>query len=326
MIPFLDIKAINQPYQEAFRKKMNLFFEKGWYILGEEVKAFEEEFAAYCGSEYCVGVGNGLDAIVLTFKAYIELGNLQKGDEIIVPANTYIASILGILHADLVPVLVEPDLNTYNIDPKLIEAKITAKTKGILVVHLYGQLAAMDEIMEIGYRHNLLIIEDAAQSHGLSFKGSHTRTFSFYPGKNLGALGDAGAVVTNDEKLAKTIKSLSNYGSHRKYYNDYIGYNSRLDELQAAFLRVKLPHLAAENEKRRAIANRYLAGIRNRKIIVPVCSEDHVFHLFVIRSENRDNLQKYLADSGIQTQIHYPVAPHKQEGMKAFHYLSLPVT
>ncbi|MEW5676007.1 DegT/DnrJ/EryC1/StrS family aminotransferase [Flavobacterium enshiense] len=326
MIPFLDIKAVNKPYDIKFQEKLKQFLEKGWYILGDEVEAFEEEFAACTGSEYCIGVGNGLDAITLTFNAYIEMGNLEKGDEIIVPANTYIASILGILHAGLVPVLVEPNLETYNIDPKGIEEKITAKTKGILVVHLYGQLADMEAIMEIGYKYNLLIVEDAAQAHGLLFKGSHTRTFSFYPGKNLGALGDAGAVVTNDEKLATTIKSLSNYGSEQKYYNDYIGYNSRLDELQAAFLRVKLPFLAAENERRSAIANRYLSEIKNDKILLPVCSADHVFHLFVIRTENREALQKYLADNGIQTLIHYPVAPHKQKAMEAFHHLSLPIT
>jgi len=326
MIPFLDIKAINKPYEEAFREKMDLFLEKGWYILGDEVKAFEEEFAAYVSSKYCIGVGNGLDAITLTFKAYIEMGNLQIGDEIIVPANTYIASILGIIHAGLIPVLVEPDTNTFNINPRLIEEKITSRTKGIMVVHLYGQLADMDAVMDIGYKYNLLIVEDAAQAHGLSFKGSHTRTFSFYPGKNLGALGDAGAVVTNDEKLAQTIKSLSNYGSQQKYYNDYLGFNSRLDELQAAFLRVKLPYLNLENEKRKAVAKRYLSEIKNEKITLPVCSADHVFHLFVIRTENREALQKYLADNGIQTQIHYPVAPHKQEAMKAFHHLALPVT
>ena len=328
MIPFLDIKAINQPYERAFQEKLSAFLEKGWYILGDEVKAFEEEFAAYCGSKYCVGVGNGLDAIVLTFKAYIELGNLQKGDEIIVPANTYIASILGVLHADLVPVLVEPDLNTYNIDPKRIEAKITSKTKGILVVHLYGQLADMGAIMDIGYKHNLLIVEDAAQAHGLQFEGSHTRTFSFYPGKNLGALGDGGAVCTNDEQLAKTIKSLSNYGSEKKYYNDYLGYNSRLDELQAAFLRVKLPHLNSENEKRRAMAKRYLSEIKNPEIVLPFYdgSGNHVFHLFVIRTAKRDALQNYLSENGIQTLIHYPVAPHRQKAMTAFHHLSFPIT
>ncbi|MGX7668379.1 DegT/DnrJ/EryC1/StrS family aminotransferase [Flavobacterium pedocola] len=328
MIPFLDIKAINKPYEKAFHEKMNSFLEKGWYILGDEVTDFEKEFAAYCGSNFCVGVGNGLDAITLTFKAYIEMGNLSEGDEIIVPANTYIASILGILHAGLVPVLVEPDTTTYNIDPKRIEEKITSKTKGMLIVHLYGQLAAMEVIMKIGYKHDLLIVEDAAQAHGLVFKGSHTRTFSFYPGKNLGALGDAGAVITNDEKLAKTIKSLSNYGSQRKYYNDYLGFNSRLDELQAAFLRVKLSGLADENDKRRAVAKRYLLEIKNDKITLPYWdgTDNHVFHLFVIRTENREALQNYLSENGIQTLIHYPVAPHKQVGMKAFHHLSLPIT
>ncbi len=328
MIAFLDIKAINAPFEAAFQEKLKHFLEKGWYILGDEVKAFEEEFASYCGSKYCVGVGNGLDAITLTFKAYIELGMLQKGDEIIVPANTYIASILGIMHAGLVPVLVEPDLTTYNINPKRIEEKITSKTKGILVVHLYGHLADMELIMKIGYKHNLLIVEDAAQAHGLPFKGSHARTFSFYPGKNLGALGDGGAVVTNDEKLAKTIKSLSNYGSQQKYYNDYLGFNSRLDELQAAFLRTKLPSLATENEKRRAVAKRYLSEIKNDKIVLPFYdgSDNHVFHLFVIRTSKRDELQQYLSENGIQTMIHYPVAPHQQKAMKDFHHLSFPIT
>ncbi|WP_313805349.1 DegT/DnrJ/EryC1/StrS family aminotransferase [Flavobacterium sp.] len=328
MISFLNLKAINKQYEEVFQEKMKDFLEKGWYILGDEVTAFEKEFAAYCGSKYCIGVGNGLDAIILSFKAYIEMGNLQIGDEIIVPANTYIASILGIMHAGLVPVLIEPDLATYNINPALIEEKITSKTKGILVVHLYGQLADMDAIIEIGYKHDLLIVEDAAQGHGLSFKGSHTRTFSFYPGKNLGALGDAGAVVTNDEKLAKTIKALSNYGSSQKYHNEYIGFNSRLDELQAAFLRVKLPYLKKENESRRTIAKRYLTEIKNDKIQLPFYddTDSHVFHLFVIRTGNRNQLQQYLTDNDIQTLIHYPVAPHKQASMKEFHHLNYPIT
>ncbi|ESU22439.1 aminotransferase [Flavobacterium enshiense DK69] len=328
MIKFLDINAINKPFEPEFQEKLKDFLATGWYILGDEVKAFEEEFAAFCGSKYCVGVGNGLDAIILAFKAYIEMGNLQEGDEIIVPANTYIASILGIIHAGLVPVLVEPDAATFNIDPKEIEAKISSKTKGMLIVHLYGQLAPMDEIMEIGYKYDLLIVEDAAQGHGLQLKGSHTRTFSFYPGKNLGALGDAGAVVTNDEKLAKTVKAISNYGSEKKYYNDYLGYNSRLDELQAAFLRIKLPHLAAENNKRRAVAKRYLLEIKNDKIVLPFYdgSDNHVFHLFVIRTEKREALQQYLLDNNIQTMIHYPVAPHRQKAMERYHHLSLPVT
>ena len=328
MIPFLDINAINKPYESAFHDKLQSVMDKGWYILGKEVAIFEENFAKYCGMNYGVGLANGLDAIILIFKAYIELGILQKGDEIIVPANTYIASILGILHADLVPVLVEPNIDTYNIDPDLIEAKISSKTKGILVVHLYGQLSPMDRIIEMGYKHNLLIVEDAAQGHGLVFKGSHTSAFSFYPGKNLGALGDGGAVITNDEELAKTIRSLSNYGSQTKYYNDYKGFNSRLDELQAAFLNCKLPYLADDNEKRRLIAKRYISEIKNEKIILPSWdfSNNHVFHVFVIRTKNRSHLQDYLTRNNIQTLIHYPLPPHKQKALVEFSHLSLPIT
>ena len=328
MISFLDIHKINKPYEEAFQNKLKQVMDSGWYILGNEVKVFENNFANYCKSKYCIGVGNGLDAITLSFLAYIENGNLQKGDEIIVPANTYIASILGILQAGLVPVLVESDLDTFNIDPKLIEEKISAKTKGILVVHLYGQLANMDDIIEIGYKYDLLIVEDCAQAHGLNFKGSHTRTFSFYPGKNLGALGDGGAVVTNDFKLAETINKLRNYGSEKKYYNELIGFNSRLDEIQAAFLNCKLPNLNSDNNRRREIANAYFSEINNEKIILPGCKElkDHVFHLFVIRTKNREELQKYLSNNGIQTLIHYPVAPHKQQAMKDWNSLSFPIT
>ncbi len=328
MIPFLDLHKINKPYEEAYQNKLKEVMDRGWYILGEEVNEFEKNFAAYCKSKYCIGVGNGLDAITLSFLGYIENGNLQKGDEIIVPANTYIASILGILHAGLVPVLVEPDIDTFNIDPKLIEEKISTKTKGILVVHLYGQLANMDQIIEIGYKHDLLIVEDCAQAHGLNFNGSHTRTFSFYPGKNLGALGDAGAIVTNDEKLSNTIIKLRNYGSEKKYYNEFIGYNSRLDELQAAFLNCKLPNLDLDNEKRRFVANRYLSEIKNEKIKLPSCLDlsNHVFHLFVIRTENREELQKYLSENGIQTLIHYPVAPHKQKAFSEWNDLSFPIT
>jgi dTDP-4-amino-4,6-dideoxygalactose transaminase len=328
MIPFLDINAINKPYESAFHDKLQSVMDKGWYILGKEVTIFEENFAKYCGMNYGVGLANGLDAIILIFKAYIELGILQKGDEIIVPANTYIASILGIVHADLVPVLVEPNIDTYNIDPDLIEAKISSKTKGILVVHLYGQLSPMDRIIEIGCKHNLLIVEDAAQGHGLTFKGSHSSAFSFYPGKNLGALGDGGAVITNDKELAQTIKSLSNYGSQTKYYNDYKGVNSRLDELQAAFLNCKLPHLDDDNEKRRAVAKRYLTEIKNDKIILPFWdfSNNHVFHLFVIRTKNRSHLQDYLTKNNIQTLIHYPLPPHKQKALVEFSHLSLPIT
>ncbi|MES2810955.1 MAG: DegT/DnrJ/EryC1/StrS family aminotransferase [Bacteroidota bacterium] len=328
MIPFLDIKKINERYETAFQEKLKSVMNSGWYILGNEVKVFEQRFANFCNMKHCVGVGNGLDAIVLTFRAYIELGLLQKGDEIIVPANTYIASILAILQADLVPILVEPNIDTYNINPDLIEEKITAKTKGILVVHLYGQLADMDKIIELGYKYNLLIVEDAAQAHGLPFKGSHARTFSFYPGKNLGALGDGGAVVTNDSTLAKMISKLRNYGSEIKYYNENIGYNSRLDELQAAFLNCKLDHLKEDNDKRRQIAKRYIEEVKNDKITLPKWdfSDTHVFHLFVIRTENRDQLQKYLSENRIQTLIHYPVPPHKQVALESWNHLSFPIT
>ena len=282
MIQFLDLKKINERYETAFQEKLKAVLEKGWYILGNEVAAFESNFASYCGTKYCIGVGNGLDALTLIFKGYIQLGKLQKGDEVIVPANTYIASILAILQADLVPVLVEPRLETYNINPDLISEKITPKTKAILAVHLYGQLAEMDAINEIANQNNLLVIEDAAQAHGaISNQESKIKNqkssvaYSFYPGKNLGALGDGGAVTTNDLDLAKTIRSLRNYGSETKYYNDCIGVNSRLDELQAAFLNVKLPNLDAENEHRRTIAKRYLSEIKNEKIILPQCHWDY---------------------------------------------------
>jgi dTDP-4-amino-4,6-dideoxygalactose transaminase len=328
MIKFLDLQQLNLSYQKQFQEKMKLVLDKGWFILGDEVKSFETNFANYCGSKYCIGVGNGLDALVLIFKAYIQLGKLQKGDEVIVPANTYIASVLAILQADLVPVLVEPKLETYNINPDLIEEKITSKTKAILLVHLYGQLCEMDEIIAIGYKHDLLIIEDAAQAHGLIFKGSHTRAFSFYPGKNLGALGDGGAITTNDAELAKVLFSLRNYGSEKKYHNEFVGINSRLDELQAAFLNVKLPNLDADNDKRRSIAKRYLSEIKNDKIVLPTWdfSNNHVFHLFVVRTENRNDLQDYLLKNGIETVIHYPIPPHKQKAFPEWNNLSFPIT
>ncbi|MFV8359270.1 DegT/DnrJ/EryC1/StrS family aminotransferase [Flavobacterium sp. LS1P3] len=348
MIPFLDLKKINEPYETAFQEKMKSVLDNGWYILGNEVKEFESSFAKYCGAKYCIGTGNGLDALVLIFKGYIQLGKLQKGDEVIVPANTYIASILAILQADLIPVLVEPKLETYNINPDLILEKITSKTKAILVVHLYGQLAEMEEINQIAFANDLLVVEDAAQAHGAiseveSQKSKvesldtyklipKTQAYSFYPGKNLGALGDAGAVITNDSELAKVIQSLRNYGSEAKYYNDYIGVNSRLDELQAAFLNVKLPFLNADNEKRKTIAKRYLSEIKNEKIILPIVSlrgtkqSNHVFHLFVIRTQNRIDLQDYLHQNGIQTVIHYPVPPHNQKALSFLNHLSFPIT
>jgi dTDP-4-amino-4,6-dideoxygalactose transaminase len=328
MIKFLDLQKLNQPFETQFLSKTKEFLNRGWYILGDEVKQFEQSFAKYSNAKYCIGVGNGLDALVLILKAYIQLGNLQKGDEVIVPANTYIASVLAILQADLVPVFVEPNIETYNINPDLISEKITSKTKAILLVHLYGQLAKMDAIMALSNQYNLLIIEDAAQGHGLPFVGNYPRAFSFYPGKNLGALGDGGAITTNDDQLAERIFSIRNYGSNQKYHNDYIGVNSRLDELQAAFLNVKLPHLNAENEARKKIAKRYLSEIKNAKIVLPTCEnfEKHVFHLFVIRTENRDDLQEYLLKNGIETLIHYPIPPHQQKALPDFNQLSLPIT
>lgn len=328
MIKFLDLHKTNLPYQEAFQQKLQQILEKGWFILGDEVKAFESNFAQYTNAKHCIGVGNGLDAMFLIFKGYMQLGLLQKGDEVIVPANTYIASILAILQADLVPVLIEPELETYNINPHLISEKITSRTKAMLIVHLYGQLADMDALIEVGYKHDLLIIEDAAQAHGLTFKGSHARAFSFYPGKNLGSLGDAGAITTNDDALAGIVKAMRNYGSEQKYYNEIIGVNSRLDELQAAFLNVKLPHLEKENAQRRLIAKRYLTEINTDKIVLPLCEnfENHVFHLFVIRTENRIDLQDYLKQKNIETLIHYPVPPHQQKALSGWNSLSFPVT
>ena len=338
MIKFLDLQQLNLGYQEQFQEKMKLVLDKGWFILGDEVKTFESNFADYCGSNHCIGVGNGFDALVLIFRGYIQLGKLQKGDQVIVPANTYIASILAILQADLVPVLVEPKLETYNINPDLIQGKITSQTKAILAVHLYGQLAEMEAIIAIAKQNNLLVIEDAAQSHGAV--SNHRKAgnladaaaFSFYPGKNLGALGDAGAITTNDVALAKVIFAMRNYGSEQKYHNEYIGINSRLDELQAAFLNVKLPNLDKENNTRQAIAKRYLAEIKNEKIILPTwdLSGNHVFHLFVVRTSERDRLQSYLKQNNIETLIHYPIAPHKQKAFASetsgWSSLSYPIT
>ena len=289
---------------------------------------------------YCIGVGNGLDALELILRAYKEMGIFQNGDEVIVPANTYIASILAISENNLVPVLVEPDINTYLIDPDLIEAKISKKTRAIMVVHLYGQTCQMDKINLIARKHNLKVVEDSAQSHGAFFDGKKSGNlgdasgFSFYPGKNMGALGDAGAVTTNDDELAEVIRALGNYGSHKKYENLYKGVNSRLDELQAAILRVKLRHLDAENRTRREIADFFSNNIKNAEIILPVQdttleikkSLNHVWHLFVIRTNDRIKLQKLLLDNGIQTLIHYPLPPHKQKAYAEWNHMSFPVT
>jgi dTDP-4-amino-4,6-dideoxygalactose transaminase len=343
MIRFLDLKKINERYETAFQDTLKSVLERGWYILGKEVESFENNFATYCKTQHCVGVGNGLDALILIFRGYIELGKLQKGDEVIVPANTYIATILAVLAADLVPVLVEPRIETYNINPDLIPEKITPKTKAILAVHLYGQLAEMERIHTIAEQNNLLVIEDAAQAHGIPLSpeggmndvekappsgagGAHA--YSFYPSKNLGALGDGGAVVTNDAQLAKVIQSLRNYGSETKYQNEFIGVNSRLDEIQAAFLNLKLSNLDTDNDKRRSIAKRYLTEIKNDKIILPFWdfSKNHVFHLFVIRTSRRAELQVYLQQHGIETVIHYPIPPHKQKALAQMNALSFSIT
>ena len=332
VIPFLDLKQVNAQYRKELIEVVTSVIDSGWYIQGEQVKTFEKEFASYCGSSHCIGVANGLDALILIFRAYKELGKLKEGDEVIVPANTYIASILAITENRLKPVFVEPDEQTYNLDPKLVERAITSKTKAILAVHLYGQLADMPAIIKIAKKHKLLVIEDSAQAHGASINGKKSGNwgdasgFSFYPGKNLGALGDAGAVTTDDEELAATIRALGNYGSSKKYKNSCKGINSRLDEIQAAMLRIKLKYLNNEIEKRRGVANYYLENIKNKNVILPVVSTNSVWHLFVIRTQTRKELQKYLLDNKIQTLIHYPLPPHKQSAYKEWNNDTYPIT
>jgi len=322
MIKFLDLLAINKVHEEPLKAAFSRVLNSGWYIMGNELSSFENEFKKYCGVEYAIGVANGLDALILIIRAYKELGTFKEGDEILVASNTYIASILAISANGLVPILVEPDLKTYNIDPELLESKITDRTVAILPVHLYGQLCEMNSIMEIATKYRLKVIEDCAQAHGATCSNGkragafgHAAGFSFYPSKNLGAIGDSGAVTTSDEDLANTIKALLNYGSHKKYENKYKGINSRLDELQAALLSVKLSSLDAETEKRKKIAFRYLNEIKNTKIILPYVKEtnSHVWHLFVIRTDNRDYLQEFLLQNGIQSVVHYPIPPHLQE-------------
>ena len=338
MIPFLDLKNINQQYREELIAACTRVIDSGWYIGGKELEQFEQNFAEYCGVKFAIGVANGLDALILTLRAWKELGQLQEGDEVIVPSNTYIASILAITANNLMPVLVEPDLATYNIDPAKIEEAITAKTKVILPVHLYGQLADMPTIMQIANKYKLLVLEDSAQSHGAEINGTKAGNwgdasgFSFYPGKNLGALGDAGAITTNDAELAQILKALRNYGSHEKYKNLFVGVNSRLDEIQAAMLDVKLKHLDAEVNHRRTIAKMYLEGIKNPELSLPLSEVDasqydqHVWHLFVIRSKKREALQQYLAENGVQTLIHYPIPPHKKQAYKEWNDLSYPIS
>lgn len=334
MINFLDLQKINQQYQTELEEASKRVIASGWYLIGNELKLFEENYANFCTTKYALGVANGLDALRLIFRGYIELGVMQAGDEVIVPANTYIASILAITDNDLVPVFVEPNLDTYNLDSGKIEESISSKTKAILTVHLYGQNSIDETMVSICTKHNLKLVEDGAQSHGASFgnkisggigdAGAH----SFYPGKNFGALGDGGAVTTSDSELAECIKALRNYGSHVKYQNKFQGYNSRLDEIQAAFLNVKLKYQKREIEKRRKVAKKYLVGIKNPLVILPTVLEEegHVWHLFVIRTKKRKELQEYLQLNGCSSLIHYPIPPHKQECYKEYFILKLPIT
>ena len=341
MIKFLDLKEINDSFEPQLSQSINRVLNSGWYLLGEELENFEQEYAEYIGVKHCIGCANGLDALRLIFKAWLEMGVLKKGDEVIVPANTYIASILAISDNDLIPILVEPDIGNYNINSDLIEGKITDKTKAIMAVHLYGMNSINIKLESIVKKYNLILVEDNAQAHGCVYQGCRTGAIgnaaghSFYPGKNLGALGDAGAVTTNDDELANVLRALRNYGSLIKYMNRYQGLNSRLDEMQAAILRVKLLRLDADNQSRRRIAEYYFKNINNRNIILPnidfkdysvINNEAHVWHVFVIRHKQRDRLQRYLFENGIQTLIHYPLPPHKQEAFKSWNTKTLPIT
>jgi dTDP-4-amino-4,6-dideoxygalactose transaminase len=334
MIPFLDLKEINFKYREEIIKVISDVVGSGQYILGDQVEKFEKEFSEYCGVKHAIGTGNGLDALTIIIRAYKEMGVFNDGDEILVPSNTYIASILSITENNLKPVLVEPDINTYNIDTALIKKSITNKTKAILTVHLYGQISYSKKLKEISDKYNLKIIEDSAQSQGASYLGKKSGSlgdasgFSFYPGKNLGALGDAGAITTNDDVLAEVVCALRNYGSHKKYYNKYIGINSRLDEIQAAVLSVKLKHLDESNAKRRNVSEQYIKGINNPVLVLPKAQDkdSHVWHLFVVRTKDRDRFQDYLKECDIQTLIHYPVPPHKQEAYLEWRDHSYPIS
>lgn len=332
MINFLNLKEINERYRKELDLAIAKVLDSGWYLLGNEVENFEKEFAKFCGVKHAIGVANGLDALIISLKA---LG-IGKGDEVIVPSNTYIATILAISANNATPILVEPDIDTYNISPKGIEKAITPNTKAIMPVHLYGRVCDMNAIIEIAKKHDLKIIEDCAQAHGAIFNGKKAGSFgdcngfSFYPGKNLGALGDGGIVTTNDSDIAERVRAIRNYGSHIKYENLYKGMNSRLDEIQAAILSVKLPYLSEDNERRRYIANYYIKNIKNPNVILPGISDDHqeshVWHLFVIRCQDRDGLKKYLSENGIETSIHYPIPPHKQVAYTEMNELSYPIS
>ncbi|MDX9907176.1 MAG: DegT/DnrJ/EryC1/StrS family aminotransferase [Bacteroidales bacterium] len=342
MIKFLDLRSINQQYSHELKQAAAEVIDSGWYLKGERLARFETNLAKFAGVKHAVGVANGLDALRLILKAYMITGEMKEGDEVIVPANTYIATILAITDNRLKPVLVEPDINTYNLDIALMERHITRRTRAIMVVHLYGQICWSDELEAIAKRHNLRIIEDNAQAIGAEWNGKrsgslgHAAGNSFYPGKNLGALGDAGAVTTNDDQLAEVVRALGNYGSNLKYINDYQGLNSRLDEIQAAFLDIKLKYIDAENQRRRDLAKYYCEKMKNPAIVLPgrkifsisnvQFPMSHVWHLYVVRCTHRDKLQTYLAEKGIQTLIHYPVPPHQQKAYRDWNHLSFPVT
>ncbi|MCH2223364.1 MAG: DegT/DnrJ/EryC1/StrS family aminotransferase [Crocinitomicaceae bacterium] len=334
-VPFLQLGELNKKHNAEISERIKEILESGWYLMGNQLSQFEREWASYCGTTHAMGVASGLDALILIFEAYKTLGILSNGDEVIVPANTFIASIMAIEKAGLKPILVEPNPISFNLDPSNLNESINKKTKAILAVHLYGQLAPMDALQVIARENNLLLIEDAAQAHGAMINNKKAGTlsdaaaFSFYPGKNLGAFGDAGAITTKNSELAKIVQSLRNYGSTEKYHHEHLGFNSRMDEIQAAVLSVKLSSLDSETETRRQQSLRYRNEINSTKIQLPSVienEESHAWHLFVIRSQQRNELQNYLSKNGIQTLIHYPIPPHQQQGFPTLHHLSLPIT
>lgn len=334
MIPFYDLRLVNRSVANSIDEALSAVLDRGWFIRGESGARFEREFAAYCGAKHAIGVGNGLDALSLILEAYLTRGDMSHGDEVIVPANTFVASVLAVAAVGLRPILLEPDERTFNLDPTAVAAALTPRTRAILWVHLYGQCSAADDLRELARSRGLKLIEDAAQAHGAVCGGRRAGSlgdaagFSFYPTKNLGALGDGGAVTTDDDELAETVRLLGNYGSRVKYENLLPGRNSRLDELQAAVLSVKLPRLDADNTRRKAVAERYRTEIRNPAVRLPECPDPaaHVWHLFVVRVADRDRFRRHLSDCGVETGVHYPIPPHRQAAFPEWHGLSLPIT
>lgn len=334
MVKFNDLQKVNAQHADKLVSVASMVINSGWYLLGEQTRKFEQQLASYCGCNHAIAVANGLDALRLILRGYIEMDIMREGDEVIVPSNTYIATILAITDNRLVPVLIEPDIHTYNLDPRLIEEKISPKTRAIMLVHLYGRVCWDPRFVDIAQRHKLKLIEDNAQAIGAKWKDRRTGClgdaagFSFYPGKNLGALGDGGAVTTDDPELARIVRAVANYGSEKKYENKYKGLNSRMDEIQAAFLCVKLGYIDAENQRRRTIASLYLEGIRNTRVTLPESPpvEEHVWHLFTVRCESRDSFQEHLSARGIQTLVHYPIPPHLQQCYKSWNSLSFPIS